>query len=63
MEAVLQKSRHVSEEKVMHYKQLKNRYLLQAAEIQYGIESVEYKHLQDIVGRDERKTERLNDFR
>lgn len=63
MENVLSKSRHTSEEKVMHYRQLKNKYLLQASEMQYGIESVEYKQIQEIVSRDEKKTERLNDFR
>ncbi len=63
MEAVVEKSKHVSEEKIMHYRQLKNKYLLQAGEIQYGVDSVEYKHLQEIVGKDEKKTERLNDFK
>lgn len=63
MEAVSKKSRSISEEKVIYYKQLKNKYLLMAAEVQYGIESPEYRHMQDIVGRDERRTERLNNFR
>ena len=53
----------ISEEKIMQYRQLKNKYLLVAGEIQYGVESVEYKHLQEIVSRNEKKSERLNDFR
>ncbi|MDY6935168.1 MAG: hypothetical protein SVZ03_13220 [Spirochaetota bacterium] len=62
MEAVLNKYRHASEEKITQYKQKKNRYLLQAAELKYGVDSVQYKHLQEIVERDEKRTERLNDF-
>ena len=63
MEALLQKSKNISQEKIIYYRQQKNKYLLQAAEIQYGIDSVEYKHMQELVSRDEKKTERLNDFR
>lgn len=63
METLLLKSKNISQEKIIYYRQLKNKYLLETAEIQYGVESVEYKHMQEIVSRDEKKTERLNDFR
>lgn len=63
MEAVVAKSRQTSEEQRIHYRQLKNKYLLQTGELQYGVDSVEYKHLLEVVGRDEKKSERLNDFR
>ncbi len=63
MESVLTKYKHASEEKIIAFKQKKNKTLLQAAELQYGIDSVEYKHLNEVVGKDEIKNERLNDFR
>ena len=63
MEASLNKYRNATEEMIMNYKQKKNRSLLQAAEIQYGVESVEYKHLQELISKDEKKSDRLNDFR
>lgn len=63
METLLQKSKNASQEKIIQYRQAKNKYLLQSAEIQYGVDSVEYKHMQEIVSRDEKKSERLNDFR
>ncbi len=60
---MVRESKSTSEEKITYYKQLKNKYMLQSAEIQYGIDSVEYKHFQDMVSRDEKKSELLNDFR
>jgi hypothetical protein len=63
MEAVTAKSKQNTEEQRIHYRQLKNKYMLQSGELQYGVDSVEYKHLLEIVGRDEKKSERLNDFR
>lgn len=63
MENTLKKYKHASEETIMHYRQKKNRTLLVASELQYGVDSVEYKHLQGIVEMDEKKTERLNDFK
>lgn len=62
VEAMLVKNRHSSSDVIMSYKQKKNKCLLQAAEIQYGVDSVEYKHLNEVVGKDEIKSERLNDF-
>ncbi len=63
MENVLAKSRNVPEDLIMKYKNLKNRSMLQAVEIKYGVDSPHYKRLQDIVELDERKSERINDFK
>ncbi len=63
VESMLAKSRRSSADQIMASKQKKNKCLLQAAEIQYGVDSVEYKHLHEIVEKDEMKNERLNDFR
>lgn len=63
MESMVGKFRLGSEEEALKYKQLKNRNMLKATEIQYGVDSPEYKHIQEIVETDEKKTERLNDFK
>ncbi len=63
METTVAKSSSAPESVQLQYKQFKNRYMLQAVEIQYGVDSPEYKHLQEIVQLDEKKTERLNDFK
>ena len=63
METIQSKYRHASEEQIIQYKQKKNRYMLFAAELKYGVDSVQYKHLREIVEQDEKKTEMLNDFR
>ena len=63
MENMVGKFRLGSEEEALKYKQLKNRNMLKATEIQYGVDSPEYKHIQEIVETDEKKTERLNDFK
>jgi len=63
MEKVLTKYKQASEQEVLKNKQLKNRYLLKAAELQYGVESPQYKHLREIVQQDEKKSERMNDFK
>ncbi|HRX15602.1 MAG TPA: hypothetical protein P5123_04765 [Spirochaetota bacterium] len=53
----------ISEERVIKYKQKKNQALLMATEIEYGIESIEYRKLKDIVEIDEIQSERINNFR
>ncbi len=53
----------ISEETRIQYKQKKNQALLTAAELEYGIDSVYYRKLQDIVDLDEKKSEKINDFR
>ncbi len=63
MERVLSKYKQAGEEEILKKKQLKNRYLLKAAELQYGVDSPQYKHLREIVQKDEKKSERLNDFK
>jgi len=40
----------------------KNQSMLQAVELKYGIESPHYKHLQEIVEQDEKKSQRINDY-
>jgi hypothetical protein len=63
MEAVLAKYNKSAEDQITQYKQLKNRNMLLAIELQFGVESPEYKHLQEIVEQDEKKTEKINDFK
>lgn len=63
MEKVLQKYRHASEDEINTYKSKKNRSMLQAVELKYGIESPHYKHMQELVEQDEKKSERINDYK
>ncbi|HNR89775.1 MAG TPA: hypothetical protein PKM65_15675 [Spirochaetota bacterium] len=63
MENVLAKYKKATEDEIIDYKQKKNTSLLKAAELKYTVESPQYKHLKDIVERDEMKSESLNDFR
>jgi hypothetical protein len=63
MESMLRKHRNSSEDVILDYKQKKNRALLMAADLRYGVESPHYKHLKEIVELDERKSEKLNDFK
>ncbi len=63
MENVLAKSRNVPEDLIMKYKNLKNRSMLQAVELKYGVDSPHYKRLQEVVELDEKKSERINDFK
>jgi hypothetical protein len=53
----------ISEERIIEYKQKKNQALLMATEIEFGIESIEYRKLKDIVEIDEIQSERINNFR
>jgi hypothetical protein len=63
MEKVLSKYKHASEDEITKYKSKKNRSMLQAVELKYGIESPHYKHMQEIVEQDEKRSERINDFK
>lgn len=63
MEKVLQKYKHATEDEILNYKNKKNRSMLQAVELKYGVDSPHFKHLQDVVEEDEKKSERINDFR
>ncbi len=63
MEAVLAKYKHATEDEIMKYKNKKNRSMLQAVELKYGVDSPHFKHLQETVEQDEKKSERINDFK
>ncbi len=63
VEKVLSQSRGVSEDQVIFHKQKKNEYLLTAVRLEYGLQSPEFKHMKEIVDRDEMKTEKINEFR
>jgi len=63
MERVLSKYKHSTEEEINLYKNKKNRSMLQAVELKYGVDSPHYKHMQEMVEQDEKKSERINDFR
>ncbi|HOO72472.1 MAG TPA: hypothetical protein PK926_11990 [Spirochaetota bacterium] len=63
MEKVLQKYKHATEDEILQFKNKKNRSMLQAVELKYGIESPHFKHIQEQVEQDEKKSERINDFR
>ncbi len=63
MEAVLTKYKHATEDEIMLYRNKKNRSMLQAVEIKYGVDSPHFKHLQEIVEQDEKKSERINDYK
>lgn len=63
LEKVLAKYKHGNEDDIMQYRNKKNRALLTAVELKYGIDSPHYKHLQEIVELDEKKSERINDFK
>ncbi len=60
MEAMLDKSSKTSEEDVIYYKNKKNHSILMAVELQYGVNSDEFKEVQKIIQKDERKAEVIN---
>lgn len=63
MEKILAKYKHASDDEINIFKNKKNRSMLQAVELKYGIESPHYKHMQELVEQDEKKSERINDFK
>lgn len=60
MEAMLDKNHKTNEEDVIYFKNKKNQSTLTAVELQYGINSEEFKEVQKIVQLDERKREVIN---
>ena len=60
MEAMLDKSHKTNEEDVIYYKNKKNQSILIAVELQYGLDSAEYKDVQKTIQRDESKREVIN---
>ncbi len=63
MENMLQRYKYTSDDELMQYKNKKNASLLVAAELLYGIDSPEYKKMQETVQKDERRSERINSYR
>jgi hypothetical protein len=63
METVLKKYKGATEDEIIQCKQRKNEYILMAVKIKYGVKSPEYKHMKEIVEKDEMKSEMLNEFR
>jgi hypothetical protein len=62
LEMVLAKNKG-TEDEIVKYRSKKNRNLLQSVELQYGVESPHFKQIQDLVERDEKKSERINDYK
>ncbi len=60
IEETLKKAKNASEEDIVYYKNMKNKSMLQAVELKYGIDSVEFKELQKEVQLDEKKSEAIN---
>ncbi len=60
METILDNSRAAAEEDIFYYKNRKNQSILKAVELKYGRDSVEYKEMQKIVQRDEKKSAVIN---
>ena len=60
MEAQLDRSHKTNEEDVIYYKNKKNQSILIAVELQYGLDSAEYKDIQKTIQRDESKRELIN---
>jgi len=54
---------YATEDELMKYRNKKNRSMLTATELTYGADSPHYKKMQEIIQRDERRSERLNDFK
>jgi hypothetical protein len=63
MERILGRYRHAGEDEINRYKNKKNRSMLTAVELTYGVDSPHYKHIQEIVEQDEKRSERINDFK
>ena len=63
MEALLSKSAQSNDDVIQDFKQKKNRALLFSAELGYGVDSPQYKQLKEIVEIDEKKTEKISDFK
>lgn len=60
METILDNSRAAPDEDVAYYRNRKNQAILKAVELKYGRDSVEFKEMQKIVQKDERKTAVIN---
>lgn len=63
MEKVLTRYHGATEDEINQWRNKKNRSLLQAVELKYGIDSPHYKNMQEIVEQDEKRSEKINDFK
>ena len=63
MEKVLTKYKHATEDEIMIYRNKKNQSMLQAVKLTYGEDSPHFKHLQENVEQDEKKSKRINDYK
>ena len=63
MEKVLSKYKHATEDQILRYKNKKNESMLNAVRLKYGVNSPHYKHLQEVVEKDEKRSKRINNFR
>jgi hypothetical protein len=63
METMLVKYGQSSDDVIQEFKSKKNTSLLKAIELQYGIESPQYQQLKDVVELDQKKTEKISDFK
>ncbi len=63
MEKILKKYKHATEDQILKYKNKKNESMLMAVELKYGRTSPHYKHLQEVVENDEKKSIRINNFK
>jgi len=63
METMLTKTAQSSDDVIQDFKSKKNRSLLMSAELAYGVESPQYKQLKEVVELDEKKTEKISDFK
>ena len=63
METMLAKYNQTSDDEIIKFKSKKNSSLLKAIELQYGVDSPQYQQLKEVVELDEKKTERISDFK
>lgn len=63
METMLVRYGQVSDDIIQDYKQRKNSSLLKSIEIVYGVESPQYQQMKEVVEIDEKKTEKISDFK
>ena len=62
MEKTLERYKYSAEDELMMYRNKKNKSMLYATELLYGIDSPHYKRMQELVRKGERKSVRINDF-
>ncbi|MDR3237642.1 MAG: hypothetical protein LBT84_03980 [Spirochaetia bacterium] len=63
VEKEMERYKYSTDDEIVKYRNKKNKSLLTATELMYGVDSPHYKKIQEVVQRGERKSERLNDFK